>query len=151
MSPVDDPNLLNEKTFEEIIETYGSNVGWEFDEIDSTHAVVSFEMESDRTLVLYITNHDDLVEFDIPTDAKFMEESEIPGDFSIQLLKRNSLLNYGLWTVEEIEGDFYYSLMYNEELKILRTRTAEEFAAIVDILLHECDEVESLWLDRKGR
>jgi hypothetical protein len=150
MAPFDDPNLLNEKSFEEIIETFGSEVGWEFDEIDETHAVVSFEMDSGRTEVLYITNNDDLVEFDIPTIARFVSEQEIPGDFSTLLLKRNSMLNYGLWTVEEIDGDFYFSLMYNEELKMLRTRTADEFAAIVDILLHECDEIETIWLEQKG-
>jgi len=76
--------------FTDAIQECARQSGWAVASIDDKHAVFQFSMESGREQVLYVYKYGSVLEFSVPSLARFDFGSEIPDQLSTSLLIRNS-------------------------------------------------------------
>jgi 8-oxo-dGTP pyrophosphatase MutT (NUDIX family) len=129
--------------FKRAIKTYCEEYKWKLLEADQDHAEFEFSLAGGRTKPLYITRHDSTVEFSVPSFVVFKSIEEIPDALSTILLRRNAHNRIGFWCIDQIEGKFAYSCVYNAELKLLDN---QYFAGIVHGLVTECNAIEQIIL-----
>jgi|GEM_PF-5270550 len=137
-----------EKKFQEMIDDIAENNEWEV-EWNEGMASIDFEAESGNVITLYITFNEGVVEFDMTSEAGFASEEEIPSELSTLLLKRNSLLSVGAWAVEDWDGEWYYSLLYNTTLAELEPMEYETIQEKVDAMVEEVDEFNGIWAEEE--
>lgn len=132
--------------FTDIIQKCARQSEWEIATIDDKHAVFRFSMKSGREQILYVYKYGSVLEFSVPSLAKFDLASEIPDQLSISLLMRNSQKKIGFWCIEKIGEKLVFSFMYNLELQLL---DSESFNEIVRTLVQECDIFEGCLLENE--
>ena len=132
--------------FTDVIQEYAAQNEWGIAEIDEKHAIFQFTMESGRKQILYIYKYGSVLEFSVPSLARFESETEIFDQLSISLLIRNSQKKIGFWCIEKIGEKLVFSFMHNIELRLL---DLESFSEILRILVQECDYFESCLLENE--
>jgi hypothetical protein len=61
------------------------------------------------------------------------------------LLRRNMFTEAGFWGLEEIDDQLCYMLVHVEMLEALEESESTELAELINALVEECDEVNSIW------
>ena len=131
-------------SFKKVVKDFADTNEWPI-EWDGDLATIEFEAESGNAQTLYIGEGDGVVEFDVPSAAAFDSENAVPDEACKILLKRNVLLPVGAWVLEEIDDQWCFSVMYNEDLEVLNNMEYDELADRVATLVEECDEFDRLW------
>jgi hypothetical protein len=140
---------LGKSKFVKLINDIAETNEWEIEWKDDM-ASIDFEATSGNTLTLYINNNPETIEFDVTSDAVFDSEKDAPQEISTLLLKRNILLNVGAWALEEWDGQWYYSLVYNVTAEELEPMEYDLIQSKVDALIQECDEFNVIWAEENG-
>ena len=125
--------------FKKAIPALAQENNWKVTEIADDRAVLEFATAGGRTQTLYILKYPATLEFSVPSAAIYNSVDEIADHLATQLLKRNNALQIGFWALEEIQGKWVFSVMYNEELSRLH---AEKFGNVVSALVADCDTFE---------
>lgn len=128
-------------SFKKLIQDFADQLGWNIEWEDGC-ASVDFEFESGDVVTLYITDNDETVEFDVLSEYSYESEDDIDTDLAVTLLKRNAELSVGAWVLEEVEDEWYFSVMYNEDLDNLENMDYDELEANLNIILTEARSVE---------
>ena len=133
--------LFSELNFEKTIRRYCDDHEWEILFIDSETAMLDFEGDTDEVPVqtLYIKRWTSTLEFSVPSGIAFDDEDDIPGSISTFLLKQNAENKQGFWCIEKINDRFHYSMMHNEEGRII---DSERFGVVVRTIIKECVKFE---------
>ena len=139
-------SLFSQINFEKTIRKYCEDHGWELCHIDSESAMLDFEGDSDEVAVqsLSIIRYTSTLEFSVPSGIAFEDEEDIPGAISTMLLKVNSQNKQGFWCIEKINDRFHYTMMHNEELRII---DSERFGVVVRSIVKECARFEQAVID----
>lgn len=138
--------LFSNINFERTIRKYCNDHEWNLNYIDDKEAVLKFEGDEDHELVqtLYVTRFDTTLEFSVPSALRFDDEDDIPDHVSTALMKANTSLKQGFWCIEKINDMHVYTIMHNEEGRII---DSERFGVIVRSIIKECIKLEKLFLD----
>ena len=138
--------LFSKLNFEKTIRKYCEDHGWGIFSINPEKAVLKFEgdTEDDPVQTLYIIRWDSTLEFSVPSGLAFEDEDDIPDHISTILLKGNATNKEGFWCIEKIGDRFVYSIMHNEEGRII---DSERFGVVVRTLVQECIKFEEAMAD----
>ncbi len=136
---------MSKSPFRTLIESIASEMDWEISEIDDESAVIELEAESGSEMTLYASSDEETVEFDVPSLAVMEKESDIQGNVSTFLLKRNADLRVGAWVLEEVDDGWCYSVMYNEDLEVLQKMAKDGIISNLITIVEECDRFDELW------
>jgi hypothetical protein len=136
---------MSKSPFRTLIESITSEMDWEISEIDDESAVIELDAESGSEMTLYASSDEETVEFDVPSLAVMEKESDIQGNVSTFLLKRNADLRVGAWVLEEVDDGWCYSVMYNEDLEVLQKMAKDGIISNLITIVEECDRFDELW------
>ncbi len=139
--------------FHDLIQEIASDCDWntEAGEIGAESAMFTFTAESGSEQTLFLTLKGDKVELDIPSGAIFESEGDISHDVPKMLLKRNAGLDTAAWVLEEIDGQWCFSLMKKMGLDELEDIDKDEFGEIVSRMVEECDEFDRTWSEERKK
>ena len=132
-------DLFSYNNFQATVRGYCNQIGWSIADINSSKAVIKFNMNSGSTQTVFILRYDTTLEFSCPSGLKFDSFDYIPHQISSYLLKESSKYKTGFWCLEEIEGRQVFSIMHNAEISLL---DINYFIKIVQTLINNCDEFE---------
>lgn len=133
--------LFTGANFQNTVQRYCAQQQWRISGIDSSRAVLRFQMDSGRTQTLYVSKFDTTLEFSVPSNLAFDSPDDVPHYLSTLLLKRSCEKKIGFWCIEEIRGKQVYSCMHNAEMLLI---DSAYFASVVRVLIDECDEFEDV-------
>lgn len=114
--------------------------------LDDEQAEIHIDLEDGGgSFTVFLTlDEDNLVEFAVPSEAIFDNEDELPHTTSTTLLKRNTQLAIGYWTLVEDDG-VAFTLMDLEDLDVLDEEGGEYFSGIISDMIGEVAEFNELW------
>lgn len=136
----DDTALLSPATFAPTIQRYCAEHGWDIDQLTDELAVLKFEADTGNVQTVAIFPVKDTLEFVAHSDLGFDSDDDIPHRLSTLLLRKNSGLLLGSWSIEDIHSKSVFSLTYDEEMRLM---DAHRFERIVRYLAKECGEFEA--------
>ena len=87
--------LFSGVNFEQAIKRYARDHRWDISEIDNSHAIMKFKMDSGHQQIPYTMRYESTLEFSVPSILQFDDEDEIPHYFSTLLLRQNSQTKIG--------------------------------------------------------
>jgi hypothetical protein len=134
-----DKDLFSSNNFQSTIINYCNRAGWRIAEINTSKAVIRFNMDSGSTQTVFILRYDTTLEFSCPSGLKFDSFDYIPHQLSSFLLKENSQFKIGFWAIEEIGGRLVFSIMHNAEISLI---DVNYFVKIITVLVDKCDKFE---------
>ena len=135
------PMPPGERHFTSLIQSFCERIGWRITEITDTYGLLEFEMPTGRPQIVLLIPYEDALEFSVPSELVLEPEDELFHELSTLLLVRNSQSKYCFWTIQELEGQHFYSCMHNATMELL---DALYFRTVVEALLGEMDLLEQL-------
>lgn len=134
-----DKDLFSSNNFQSTILKYCGQAGWKISDINSSRAILQFDVDLESTQTVFILRYDTTLEFSCPSGLKFDDFDDIPHQLSSYLLGENSKYKIGFWCIEEISGRQVFSIMHNAEISLI---DVNYFVSIVRVLINKCDEFE---------
>lgn len=128
------------------VRKFCKEIGWQLDHIERGYARIVFTEGVEVTQTVHISwfAKASLIEFSVPSAARFQRVVDMPGELSRELLRRSAERSLGFWTIGGNDGvECYYSLMHNLRPAYL---TVELFRDVINSLLIDCDEFDKAWL-----
>ncbi len=135
----DETASLTPSTFEAAIRRYCEEYGWEIDQFTNDIAVLNFESDSGTVQTVAIFPLKDMVSFVAHSDLGFDSDDDIPHRLSTHLLRSNSGLLLGSWSIDDIHSKSVFALKHDDEMRVM---DAHRFERIVRYLVKACGEFE---------
>lgn len=132
--------------FQTVIRRLIEQNNWEPGEINEKEAQVDVVLDEEGgTYTVYITlDEDNLVEFVVESTARFAGEGNISHPLSTLLLRRNTELVIGYWTLVEDDEQLVYALMDLEDLDVLDQEGGVYFSGIISDMIGEVVDFDQL-------
>ncbi len=121
--------------FKYVVATFCHESKLNYSKITKKKASIYFELADKNIQKVYIYRYGSTLEFVAPSKVKFKELKEVPHDMAAQFLYENSEKKIGFWCIEKFEEEFYFTRMYNIELKVL---SCDFFLNILSSLATQC-------------
>lgn len=134
-----DLDLFSGSNYQSTIRSYCNSLGWKINDINDRRTILRFTMESGTTQTVFIIRYDTTLEFSCPSGVKFRDKDSVPGRLSTLLLHENSTFKIGFWAIEEIEGQYHFSIMHNAEISLIDVKY---FGKTILKLIDECEKLE---------
>ena len=121
--------------FKYVIATFCHENELDYSKITKKKASIYFKLKDDTIQKVYIYRYGSTLEFVAPSRVKFKKLAEVPDRMAAQFLYENSEKKIGFWCIEKFEEEFYFTRMYNIELKVL---SGDFFLNILSSLATQC-------------
>lgn len=128
-------DLFSQEKFQETLTQYCEEAGWEVSEFYDCGAYLTFVLDESSPYELeavYILNRISSLQFSIKSYETFLDDDEIPSEMTLHLMRENSTLNVGYWSINAIESELMYSLIHKEDV---RTLDVDRFIFIISEML----------------
>jgi hypothetical protein len=134
-----DLDLFSGSNYQSTIRNYCNQLGWIISDLNDRRTIIKFSMESGTTQTLFIIRYDSTLEFSCPSGLKFNSKDAVPGWLSTMLLVENSSFKVGFWSIEEIGGQYAFSIMHNAEISLI---DVNYFRKVIMKLIEDCEKLE---------
>ena len=141
--------MAGEFIFKDVIKSFAEFMKWDTAEaITDDYAGFSFELGEENEVDLDFFLNEDRIDIALVGQAFVESEADIPDEFSTLLLRRSDDLMFGGWALAETEeGKLQYRLLWTVDLDYLAAMKPERLQDLIERLMDEAGEVNSLWED----